>query len=186
MIFQAPSKGLGHFSSSALSRLWLIHFIAAAVIDDYPTVLVSPVHWGLLMQLGFTDSPHRFSSWCQTSTSFHDFFSLRLSTATEATPSPIAFPGLSQCRASAVFHDPFHAFKTSTTRVTLTHYKVQLPARVLSLEHGFFVLSKTFSRRFHHSDAGFFLITTNFLAPAFCIPTPSLPKLDCPGTCFVE
>jgi hypothetical protein len=34
----------------------LIHSTTAAVIDDHPMVLASPIHWGLLLQIGFTNS----------------------------------------------------------------------------------------------------------------------------------
>jgi len=58
MIFWAPPKGWCHFSSSALCSTLssVIHSTAAAVLGDHPMVLASPIHWGLLLQLGFTSS----------------------------------------------------------------------------------------------------------------------------------
>jgi hypothetical protein len=58
--------------------------------------------------------------------------------------------------------------------VILTLGKVQLQHKVqawLSLEHSFFLLSekkkkKKLAREFHLSDAGLFLVNTNFLVPA--------------------
>ncbi|KAL6050093.1 hypothetical protein STEG23_036836, partial [Scotinomys teguina] len=56
-------------------------------------VLASQKHWGLC---------------CNRATlSLHDPFDPRPSTATEAAPSPMASPGLSQCQTSAVLHKPF-------------------------------------------------------------------------------
>jgi hypothetical protein len=55
------------------------------------------------------------------SKTLHDPFSPVPSIAAEAAPSPMTFHSLSQCLASAA-----HAFKTSTTWVTLTHYQVLL------------------------------------------------------------
>ena len=57
----------------------------------------------------------------------HDPFSPGPSIATEAAPSPMAFHGLSLtvwCLSCSVW--PLHAFKTSTTWVTFTHYQVPL------------------------------------------------------------
>ena len=84
------------------------------------------------------------------SKTLHDPFSPGPSIATEAAPSPMAFHGLSQCRASAALRDPLHAFKTSTTWVTLAHYQVQLQHEVqpwLSLEHNLLVLSENTSQK---------------------------------------
>ncbi len=82
------------------------------------------------------------------SKTLHDPFSPGPSIATEAAPSPMAFHGLSQCRASAASW-PLHAFKTSTTWVTLTHYQVPLQGVQpwLSLEHSLFVLSENTSQK---------------------------------------
>jgi hypothetical protein len=57
---------------------------------------------------------HRFSPWCQASTSFHDPFSPGLSSATEAASSPMAFHGLSECQASAALYVPFIPSKPVT------------------------------------------------------------------------
>ena len=67
---------------------------AAAVLDEHLQYCALPLWLG-------------FSSWCQTSTSFHDPFSPVPSTATNPAPSTMTFPGFSHCQASAAFHDPF-------------------------------------------------------------------------------
>jgi hypothetical protein len=58
MIFQNPPKA--GVTSPALpsehSHLRLIYSTAAAVLGDHPTVLASPIIWGLLLKLVFTNS----------------------------------------------------------------------------------------------------------------------------------
>ncbi len=103
------------------------------------------------------------------SKTLHDPFSPGPSIATEAAPSPMAFHGLSQCRASAALHDPFmpskpvppgwllHITKSSHS----TRYNLGYLWNTASC-----ALQKTLPRRCHLNDAGLFLITANFLAPA--------------------
>ena len=125
MIFWAPPEGCHHISSSALCRTlssgWstplLLLFLV--IIQWYWHLQYAGVFhciWASLI------ASHRLSSWCQSSTPVYDPFSPGQSTAIETALSPIALYGLSQCQASAVLHDPIHAFKASTTWVTLTHY----------------------------------------------------------------
>jgi hypothetical protein len=59
MVFQAIPKGLGHFSRSVLCSTvgsGSLHYTAAAIYGGHPMVLSSPILWGLLLQLGFTNS----------------------------------------------------------------------------------------------------------------------------------
>lgn len=101
-------------------------------------------------------------------------FSPEPSAATEAAPSPMASPGLSQCRASAALHDPvmlqnqYHLGDADT-----------LPSTAAIMRHNLSCLWNTVSvpsgntsRRFHLNDSGLFFITSNFLAqpPASSIP----------------
>lgn len=52
MIFWAPAKSLGHFSSSTLCGTvefgWL-YFPVIIVLQGHPMVLASPIHWDLLV-----------------------------------------------------------------------------------------------------------------------------------------
>ena len=88
------------------SKLRFIHSTAAAVLGDHPMVLVSPICWGILLQVGFINSSNGFSAWCQAS-DLYDPFTPGLLIATETAPSLMNFYGFSQCQASAAFHDPF-------------------------------------------------------------------------------
>ena len=96
MIISAPSKWLGHFSSSALSitlSYGSLHSTSPSVLATHPRVLVSSVGWVLLLQLGLTHSlPYVYSM----------------------------VPNLS-CSACQL-----HTFGTNTTWVILTHDQVQL------------------------------------------------------------
>ena len=90
----------------------------------------------------------RFSFWCQSSTSLHDFFNPGPSAATEAAPSLMASPSLSQCLSCSP--QPLHACKTSAAWVILTHYQVQLQHEAhhwLTLEHSSSVLSGNTSQK---------------------------------------
>ena len=79
------------------------------------------------------------------------------------------FHGFSQCQASAALHDLFMPLKPVPPGWLLdiieyscsTRYNLGYHWNTASL-----CSQKTLSRRFHRSDAGLFLITTNFLAPA--------------------
>ena len=103
------------------------------------------------------------------SKTLHDPFSPGLSIATEAAPSPMAFHGLSQCRASAALRDPFMPSKPVPPGWLLhitkphcsTRYNLGYLWNTASL-----CSQKTLPRRCHLNDAGLILITTNFLAPA--------------------
>lgn len=102
------------------------------------------------------------------SKTLHDPFSPGPSIATEAAPSPMAFHGLSQYRASAALRDPFmpskpvppgwplHITKSRCSRSTTLAISGTQPL----------CFQKTLPRRCHLNDAGLFLITANFLAPA--------------------
>ena len=92
--------------ASLLGSIWL--YCTAA------TVLVAILWYWYLQNVGvfccnwtalLPTASHRLSSWCQDSTSLHDSFSTRPATVTEAAPSPVGSPGLSQCQHSAVLHD---------------------------------------------------------------------------------
>jgi hypothetical protein len=107
------SKGLGHFSSPALCST---HFVFQAPAACTPLLLLFLVviswYWHLQNAVVFhcnltSIASHRLSSPCPASTPLHVPFSPGPSIATEAAPSPLAFHGLSQCRASAAQHDPF-------------------------------------------------------------------------------
>jgi hypothetical protein len=81
----------------------------------------------------------------------------------------MAFPSLSQCQAWAVFHDPFMTLKPVTPGWLLHISKPSCSMRYnLSCLWNTASLcsQKILPRRFHLSDAGLFLITANFLAPA--------------------
>ena len=59
MIIWAPPKGWHYFSSSALCNTLgssYLHFNTAAVLGGHFMVLASSICWGLLLQLGFTNS----------------------------------------------------------------------------------------------------------------------------------
>lgn len=67
----------------------------------------------------------RFCPWALLSCGFH---------SPEALPSSVTSFGLSECQASALLHDPFtHAFKTTITNMTLTHYQIWLQAQCIVL-----------------------------------------------------
>jgi hypothetical protein len=83
------------------------------------------------------------------SKTLHDPFSPGPSIATEAAPLPMAFHGLSQCRASAVLCDPFMPSKPVPPG-WLLHIQVLLQHEVqlwLSLKHSLFVLSENTSQK---------------------------------------
>jgi hypothetical protein len=102
------------------------------------------------------------------SKTLHDPFSPGPSIATEAAPSTMAFHGLSQYQASAALHDPF----MSQNQYHLgDSYTLPSPATAqgttLTISETQPLCSqKTLPRRCHLNDAGLFLITANFLAPA--------------------
>ena len=87
---------------------------------------------------------HRLSSWCQASTSLHDL-SLQLSLKLHLHQWPLTVLNLS-CSPWLL-----HAFKTSTTCVTLPRDQVQLPTWGttiwLPLEHSFSMLSGNTSQK---------------------------------------
>ena len=103
------------------------------------------------------------------SKTLHDPFSPGPSTTAEATPSPMAFHDLSQCQASAVLHDTFMPSKPVPPG-----WLLHITKSCCSTRHniGYFwntaslCSQKTLPRRCHLNDAGLFLITANFLAPA--------------------
>ena len=91
------------------------------------------------------------------SKTLHDPFSPGPSIATEAALSPMAFHGLSQCQASAALLN------------SLIHYQVPLQQEYnlgYLWNTASLCFQKTLPRRCHLNDAGLFLITANFLAPA--------------------
>ena len=85
----------------------------------------------------------------------------------QAALSPMAFPGLSQCRASAAFHGPFIPSKQVPPGwlLYITNYSCSMRYNLGYLWNTA-LWSQKILRRFHLSDAGLFLVTTNFLAPA--------------------
>ena len=98
----------------------------------------------------------------------HDPSSPGSSIATEAAPSPVDFHGLSQCRASAALRDPsclqnqYHLGDSYTLPSPATAQGTTLAISGTQP----LCSQKTVPRRCHLSDAGLFLITDNFLAPA--------------------
>jgi len=151
MIFWALPKGWHLFYSSALGstlKLRLIHSTATANQGGHPVVLSSAIHWGLLLQLGFTyslsGSPYGTKpqflcmtpslSWavCQLQLRFHLW------------PSMISHSAKPQ---QLLFMTPSNQYHLGDT---LTHYQVQLQQEVqtwLSLEHRFFVLLENTSQK---------------------------------------
>jgi hypothetical protein len=102
------------------------------------------------------------------SKTMRDPFSPGPSIATEAAPSPMTFRVLSVPSLSCSAW-PLHAFKTSTTWVTLTYYHVPLQQEYnlgYLWNTASLCFQKILPRRCHLNDAGLFLITANFLAPA--------------------
>lgn len=102
------------------------------------------------------------------SKTLHDPFSPGSSIATEAAPSPMAFHGLSQCQASAAL---LNSFMPSNQYHLGDPYTLPSPATAqcttLAISGTQPLCSqKTLPRRCHLNDAGLFLITANFLAPA--------------------
>jgi hypothetical protein len=112
--------------------------------------------------------PVLHSCWCPWWSSHGGPFSPGPSIATEAAFSQMAFHGLSQCQASAALHDPLMLSKPVppvwllhiTKSCSCTRYNFGYLWNTASL-----CSQKTLPRRFHLNDAGFFLITANFLAP---------------------
>jgi hypothetical protein len=91
MIFWAPPKALGYFSSSAHCRTLTTLVDSTALL--LLVLVVIPWYWHLqYCNLASPIVSHRFPSWCQASTPLQAW----PSTATEAVPSPMAF------------HDLFH------------------------------------------------------------------------------
>jgi hypothetical protein len=134
MIFWAPPKGLGHFFSSVLcskhslsSRFWLAPPHCCCCCSWWlshgisNTIGVPCFNWAARSPT----ASHKLSSWCQASTSLLDPFSPGPSTATEAASSQMASHNTKPQLLSMT--PSLHAFKTSTTWTTLTHYQVQRP-----------------------------------------------------------
>ena len=91
-------------------------------------------------------------SWCSSqgtgiSKTLHDPFSPGPSIATEAAPSPMAFHGLSRCRASAALRDPFMPSKPVPPGWPLHSSAAAGVQPWLSLEHSLFVLSENTSQK---------------------------------------
>jgi hypothetical protein len=100
---------------------------------------------------------------------FTSFFSPRPLTTTEAAPSPMTFPSLSQCRASAALHDPLVPSKPVPHRwfSHITKYSWSMRYNLGYLwDTASLCSQETIPRRFHLNDACLFLIVANFLAPA--------------------
>lgn len=99
-------KGLAPVMSSVAHTVYLLgsgwlHSTAAAFLAGCPWYWHLRNCWSLLLQLDCAFTTNKPSSWWQASTSLHDPFSPGPSPATEAAPSLMASPGLSQCQASA-------------------------------------------------------------------------------------
>jgi hypothetical protein len=121
------------------------------------------------------------SSWCQASNPFLDPFSPGPSTTT--APFTMAFYGHSQCQTSVVLHDPFMPSKPVPPGrlLYITKYSCSMRYKLGYLWNtASLCFQKTIPRRFHLNDAGLFLITTNFLAPAnqHLLPQESPSPLD--------
>lgn len=91
------------------------------------------------------------------------------SIATEAAPSPMAFHGLWLCQepqllfmTPSCLQNQYHLGDSYTVPSLVT---AQNTSVAISGTHSL-CSQKTLPRRFHLSDAGLFLITANFLAPA--------------------
>ena len=108
---------------------------------------------------------HRFPSWQQASTPLPDLFFQ----AINCNWSCILANGLSQCQASAAFHDPFMLSKPVPPG-RFSHITKSCFSTTYSLGFLWNIASacsqKTLHRRFHLSDIGIFLTTANFLASA--------------------
>jgi hypothetical protein len=150
MIFWAPPKGSPAVPSLALeAQVGPLHCRCCSLWSSHSTGISNMVE-------------------PSAATSLHDPFGPRTSTATEASLSPMAFPGLSQCQASAALHDSLISSKAVLPGLFLhinkyscsTRYNLGYLWNTASL-----CSQKTLSRRFHLGDAGLFLMTANFLAP---------------------
>lgn len=116
MIFWAPPKDLVHISSSAfystVSSGWH-HSTAAAVLVDYSTVLVSSIHGGLLLQLGFTYSLSQ-ALFMVTKPQILVWLLHFLAINSHYVCNFIfSFHGLSQCQSSVALRNPFLCSKKS-------------------------------------------------------------------------
>ena len=122
-------------------------------------VLICPMRWGLPLELGFTKSLSLAHFKVPTLKSFARLFqSWAINcnwhcTFTNGLPWPLTMPSLS-CSS---WH--LHAFKTSTTWMTLTKSSCGMRYNLGYLwDTASLCSQKTIPRRFHLSDAGLFLI----------------------------
>jgi hypothetical protein len=118
-------------------------------------------NWAVLSQIA---SQGLFSRG-QALTALHDPFSPGPSTASEAAPSPMASPSLLQCQASAAtpscfqiqYHlGDYHTLPSLATNTRCCLWNTTSPCP-----------QETLPRIFCLRDAGLFLITANFFAPAY-------------------
>jgi hypothetical protein len=132
-------------------------------------VLTSPIHWCIPLKLGFTNSlsyPLFMVPNCKSFAWPLQSWDINYSwgyTFSNGLPWPLTVP------SSAVLHDNFmrskpvppgwflHITKSSCSR----RYNLGYLWNTVCL-----CSQKTLPRRFHLSDAGLFIITANFLAPA--------------------
>jgi hypothetical protein len=165
LIFWAPPKGWHHFDSSALSKLRLIHSTMASVIGDHPMVQISPIHWGVLLQLCFTNS---------LSGSLHGTKPQILC----MTPSVLAHQLLLRLHLHKCPFIASHSAKTQLLFITPSCFQHQYHLGDLhitksshSTRYNLWNTASLYSQKtlpqiFHCSDAGLFLIIAGFLAPA--------------------
>ena len=130
--------------------------------------MITLIQWRLLLQLDYTNNlsqalfivPFVYSlAWPFKTWAINWNWGCSF---TNVLPYPLTMPSLS-CSSWSL-----HVFKPRNIWMTLTHYKVHMWQEVLLwlfLKHNFLCSQKTLSRIFHLSNAGLFLITTNFLAP---------------------
>jgi hypothetical protein len=129
-------------------------------------VLVSPICWSLLLQLGctFVNSLSENFPLSAKPKNFHDPFSPDSSNATEAALW-MASPGLAVPSFTALqntyLHNQYHLGDSYTTKLDCQCRAWPYP----SMEQSFCVIPLILSRRFHLSNAGLFLVTTKFSAP---------------------
>ena len=137
----------------------------AAFLGDHPMVLTSPIHWGIPLKLGFTNSLSYPLFMVPTLKSFAwplQSWAINYSwgyTFSNGLPWPLTVP------SSAVLHDTFMPSKPVPPgwllHITKSSLQLGSLCKTASL-----CSQKTLPRNFHLSDAGFFIITVYFLAPA--------------------
>jgi hypothetical protein len=125
--FCAPSRGLGHVSSSVLCSTHSLSYVCWLALFKF---CYCSWYWHLQIAGVFC------CNWAAlppiASNSLHDHFNPGLSIVTEDTSSPFASPSLSQCHTSAALHEPLMPSKPVPPE-WLLHYQVWLPAQRTTL-----------------------------------------------------